>query len=506
MSKKLPTLLLLPLLGLGSGCSSDHMKEDIIDSPIKIGTETIVIKEGSTKENLKRKILYEKAQHSKSKLRSFYLDHQEKEILRLASKLLNNNFYNLNGGLYQILGTTANRNQVGLTTSGNSVWGNRMPGDSFYIEALPSIMGVPYIIYKKNTEKNFLGAGSLQRGGTKKSVAYIGPNSDSLFGSGWDIIPTEKGLLMKNDMVYTKNDESPTMSNVEKRVLACSSLDNGRIILASQDENDATQMFSIVPQEKFDILGIRYFLNGSQLLQAVYDRDIPKSLGDEVLIIDSLATYKDTNDYGYTGELRAKVSQMPDIKVERIYTNNTYGEVPVDLYFDKRVRQYSTYEEACGIKFPVLSNSEFPIPSINGQALKYSPRNVRTAKAPYKSNYIDRDLKGVLYLLISPRTKATVEYTYSVYRIELPYLIFLSPSNSTSDKIVYTLGIWKGYIYAEQDSDKHRFRKTAIDNNDGGNNDEIIFELSNSDLLRSGYKVSKSYLRSASTMTKRIHL
>ena len=32
MSKKLPTLLLLPLLGLGSGCSSEHMKEDIIDT------------------------------------------------------------------------------------------------------------------------------------------------------------------------------------------------------------------------------------------------------------------------------------------------------------------------------------------------------------------------------------------------------------------------------------------------------------------------------------------
>jgi len=33
MSKKLPTPLLLPLLGLGSGCSSDHMEEDIIDIP-----------------------------------------------------------------------------------------------------------------------------------------------------------------------------------------------------------------------------------------------------------------------------------------------------------------------------------------------------------------------------------------------------------------------------------------------------------------------------------------
>lgn len=304
-------------------------------------------------------------------------------------------------------------------------------------------------------------------------------------------------------MIYTKNDEPATMGNIENRVLSCSSYDNGRVMLVSQDEKDATQMFSILPQEKFRVLGIRYFADGSKVDNAIYDRDILKSIGDEVMILDNLSSYNTTNDNNYGRECRAKITKMSDVKVKKTYVNDTYQEVPVDMVFDKRVRQYSSYEEVRGMTFSALSNSKFILPTITHETLKYSPRDIRSPQAHYKANYIIRDLNGILYLLISPRTKATIEYTYSVYRVELPYLILLTPENSSSDKIVHAFGMWKGYLYTEQDSDKHSFHKIPIDN---GDDDEVIFEMSNSDLVRMGYRESESELRSLTTLRKRIHL
>ncbi len=498
MSKKLLTLLLFPLLSLGS-CASDRVEEEL-ETLSSIERKSIVTREESTEERLKLKALYEKTLRLKNEFRSYYSPSSEREILRMSNDILKNNIYNLNGSLFHIIGVNPSGEKVSLSTAGTSVWGNKTGEEVFHIKALPSAVGIPYIIYKDENKK-VLGAGSLNINGQKKSMAYIGPNNNNWFGFGWDIIPTDKGLFIENDMVYTKNDEPATMDNIEKRVLACSSISNGKVALVSRDEKDATQMFSIVPQDKFHILGIRYFSDGEQASLAIHNLDVVKGLGDEVVILDSLSHYT-SNDYNSFGDLRAKVTKMSNIKIEKTYTNNTYKDMPVDMYFDKRVRQYSTYNEVSGIKFSELLNSQFPLPFIEGQVLKYSPKNTHSPKVFYKSNYIDRDLKGVLYLMISPRTEATVEYSYSVYSIELPYLVFLTPVNS--DNIVCALGVWKGYIYTEQDTDKHRFHKTPIDS--GGDDEEIIFEMDNYDLERLGYKENEDGFRATSSIRKRIHL
>ncbi len=499
MSKKLFALLLFPLLSLGS-CTSNQVEEDLGVFP-SIEKENIVTREESSDEKLKLKALYEKSLRLKNEFRSYYLPNSESYFLRTSNEIMKYNFHNLNGSLYYIVGTNSSNEKVSLTTSGTSVWA-RKKGEPFYIESLPSMIGIPYLIYK-NKDRELLGAGSLKTDRQKKSVAYIGPNNDNWFGSGWDIVPTDKGLFIENDMVYTKNDEPATMDNIEKRVLACSSIDNGRVALVSRNEKDATQMFSIVPQDKFHILGIRYFSDADQVSQAIYNLDIVKSLGDEIVILDSLSKYSISNDYNSFGNLRAKVRKMSSITIEKTYTNDTYKDIPVDMYFDKRVRQYSTYKEASGLKFTELSNSEFPLPVIKGETLKYSPKGTLSTKASYKATHINRDLKGVLYLMVSPRTKATIEYTYSVYSVELPYLVFLTPVEGRSDKIACAFGVWKGNLYTEQDTDKHRFHKTPIDS---GDDEEIIFEMNNYDLERLGYKENKDDFRASTSIRRRIHL
>lgn len=457
--------------------------------------------EGTSKEKLHLKSLYEKSISKASGLRNLSSQYENSIYSDIANGCLHSNIYTL-GGTYYISHRDQGKQEVRLrTTSDGSVWTNSPNGDEFTIKALPAHIGIPYLI--SHSEK-YLGAGVLTSAGKKTSVAFMRADKSDLMGAGWSITPTEKGLVLTNDMFYTKNDESPNMWNIEHRVLTSSN--NGRATLSSFDKNMSTQYFSIIPKGGFRVLGIRYFYTHSEVSDALYNSRILKTIDSDRQIhtaLESSTEYPSTSPINFELEIQ----KTGELKVKRTFINKSEKDLELDLLFDDDIHQFSSFKEIANLTIPELHKMELPIPEINNNSIWDKSMDRASITAPYGVvSSKTRSLNGILYLLISPKTEGEVEYTYSRYRLKLPYVVFLRKvGEKNTNKVIKITGIWEGDIYIEDDSDRHTFTKRPI----GGNtddDDDFIIEMSNKELYDLGHLVRNNEARSLRSTIKRIRL
>lgn len=218
------------------------------------------------------------------------------------------------------------------------------------------------------------------------------------------------------------------------------------------------------------------------------------------------------SDFEAREGLKMSISRESDISVTRTYENSSYEEVAWDVFFDKTVKQFSNFDERTGISMPQLSGKSLVLPTVVKNNVVCQPDRVDDAVGTYGVyQYKPRQLRAVLYALVSPRSKATITYTYSVFRVKIPYIVYLVSKND-ANKVVRVFGVWEGTIFAEADQDRHFFKKESIDadpNDDSfiieDDSDEVIeFSHTTLELEKMGY-INRDGLR-AITQPKRMKI
>ncbi len=503
--------LLLSLLALSLWACSQEKMEDLQnpdEQPKQALAQGEITVDGSSPRNLELKKLYERERLKQEKLRTLNgAFSQYNPLNSLIKSVLDRNMFILNGSTYQI-GNKDKSGQTGyLYTNARGVVliGNR--GGDFYLRSMPASTGIPYLISQgKAPSEKYLGAGVITL--TNQSIPLLRSNND-LFGAGWDIIPTESGLVFECDMIYTKNASEPaSFYNIEKRVLTSGAMNAPTSTLEAYDKSNSKQVFSITPQGSFKVLGIRYYSDINQIQSTLYSLDEARLVHDSYAIADSLVG--NSADLDAQMGLRMSITKLSDFVVTRTYENTTHQEVSWDVFFDETVNNYSIYKEKTGITMPQVSNARFHLPTIKKQKIVCNVKGSQGLPVKYTSQQHTRKLDAVLHALVSPRTKATISYTYSKYRVKIPYIVYLSPTND-ENKHIRVLGVWEGDIYTEHDEDRHYFSKVSLDNNnedviiiDDGDDEVIDFSFTTAELERFGY-IDRSELR-AVRQPKRIKL
>lgn len=522
--------ILLCSIALGAmACQKEDVapaiSHDIPQEESQGGREDYVVANGTTPENLKLKerFLAQKA----SKLRSIGRD----EILMsepnpwsfLMYDFTDYNLTKLQGVEYYIDAVDRNLSttqRLHLADNDFLYFATPNPkGDvsraKFTINSLASYMGIPYTITKKDRDGRFVGSGIWERVVSKfpftrkekvSDIAYLRRDKKDTFGAGWDLLPLKDGFVLQNDMLFEKEGAGGYGYNVEHKVLTRGDQSKEyKALLTPLSSDRANQLFRITPVDNFKLNGIYYFASEAKIREFLYANSIVRAKVDTVF-----KNYPSSLSQSLIDAPRLQVVKLNTITETRRYRNESYREQDYDMHFDIVRTSPSSFTEFTGLHIPILQGLKFPLPVLSEGSVLYAPTKKATVSAPY-SNWerITRSLTGVLPLTVSPRTEVEATYTYTCYRLRVPYVIVLS-SAINPNVLVRVLGVWEGEIYVEDDDSTHSFIGRGIDSDDGGEgDDEIIFFNMSHREVRELNPTLGNELRSSSfngRAIKRIHI
>ncbi len=499
---------------IAGACSQEESLVDrVASSPKEISEQGMFTANGSTPENLKLRALYERLR--REKFRMFGFEHNYTPMQNLQRELLDRNIFLLDGASY-FIGYKDNTGKVlyAAETPHRSLVLSSS-GSEFRIKSMPASTGIPFLIFREGAgSKRYLGSGEYTPAWSQKSISIPWLRLDvDMMGLGWDIEPREKGLVLECDMIYTKETANSNggYGSIEQRVLTSQSSKGYNLMsLEAYDEKNIKQHFVISPKGEYRVLGVRYFATLDSIQSSLYNLDATRGLDKAYTIKEGLEV--NASDFEAREGLKMSISRESDISVTRTYENSSYEEVAWDVFFDKTVKQFSNFDERTGISMPQLSGKSLVLPTVVKNNVVCQPDRVDDAVGTYGVyQYKPRQLRAVLYALVSPRSKATITYTYSVFRVKIPYIVYLVSKND-ANKVVRVFGVWEGTIFAEADQDRHFFKKESIDadpNDDSfiieDDSDEVIeFSHTTLELEKMGY-INRDGLR-AITQPKRMKI
>lgn len=438
--------------------------------------------------------------HQKRKL---WEDHQKRK--RISSKMarssnsfmppdepisdkqvLNANLFVLDGELYGI--SPASATDLYLYSSGKDALSgfSKVSFDSddkakFRILSAPASSGYSNLIKSAEGEDLYLGSGKLNN---QQDIAYVRNNSG--WGAGWDIKPKGNGYFIIENSHAFKHTPSEGGGYGSFEYLVLDKANGGETHFRSnlaclnvKTPNNDNQSMRITPSSDYIFKGVRFFGNMKDFNNALYDKKSPENIPFliEQCDIEENVLYPPIS-----------IEKVRTFTSTREYNNDTNRDQEYDMYFDDKMYLSSRFSERKGLNFKWATNTGIPLPYIKEGEILSS--NLANWTSVYNRYGRERTLQGMLPLVISPRTEVKVTYTYALYRVTIPYIIYLESlsvrqKDDNTPAIGKIVGLWTGDIVAQDLIGQHHYERKKKDDSDeiefGIIEDEIDFRTDNKD-------------------------
>jgi len=208
-------------------------------------------------------------------------------------------------------------------------------------------MGIPYLIYSKNTN-TYLKVGAYTSAPDVKILYADYTNSSSSFGASWDF---RRGTYSKNSFVIENQDlpEQGSSGNWMDIYYPAITVNDSKVSF-SKYNNSPRQEFAIVPAEQFEIESIRYNIDASAVLEKMpdivykdnYTNDGPIEQSHKFTVTQS---YKETSTFNRKTSYNVNVAtefkcKVPFVASGKITTSITEGQ---DFTYGKSEEEVITF-------------------------------------------------------------------------------------------------------------------------------------------------------------------
>ena len=143
-------------------------------------------------------------------------------------------------------------------TLGNS---STVAGSKFYLKILPASSGIPYLIYS-NVSKTPLTVGHYTNNPNNKILMSAKDNSGSLYGSGWNLIPSSyKGYFSIQSESYLGQSDPNNSWSIFYYVLEAKA--DNKLGYGQRVNYKAQQEFLINPTTTFTLQNVTFDLDNA---------------------------------------------------------------------------------------------------------------------------------------------------------------------------------------------------------------------------------------------------
>lgn len=301
----------------------------------------------------------------------------------------------------QVQGNSDERQFLSATNKGKELTVEKFNGKSenqkFYLKILPSVFGIPYLIYSKKT-------GTPIRLGAYKSnpnvkILYASQDaSGSLFGASWDI----KRAQYSSNSYIIENQDFPQQGNsgywpdIYYSVITV----NGSKISFSKYNKSPRQEFKIIPVEEFVVEKVEFDIDTNATLTQT-----PK-----VLFSD-----KFTNN--------GPISQKHSFSITETYKETSS--------FNKKTSYNVNVTVESKLKVPLLVEGKITVSKSSGEEFTYG-----------KSEEHSKTINRTVNVEVPANSMADLSFTIYTYNMDVPYIA--TCVGKTSGKKIKVRGIWHG--------------------------------------------------------------
>lgn len=297
------------------------------------------------------------------------------------------------------LTTNGKRKEVTLTSG---VYNN---AQKFYVRVLPATSGIPYVLYSYQ-ERTPLVVGYWKNDPNRKMLMPDDKDQISMMTS-WDFVRTDyRGYYAIQNQGYIGQSDPSNPWSIFYHVLQ---VNNNNVLGYSQYKKQASQEFLLKPDAYFTLKNIEF-----------------------------------VNPYS------AKVTQRENFVVEQAYTNPSPQAQRTNLEFSKIVQENSYFREKNTIAFNVYnSNIQFARPNVTLGKIDLTPNMTVPKDTYYKANqyvYMDKKLYNIVPVVVKPRHKLIMYYSYKVFDVECDYIATII----YGDREAKIAGRWSGKLYIDE--------------------------------------------------------
>lgn len=190
----------------------------------------------------------------------------------------------------------------------------------FYLKILPPSSGISYLIYS-NVSKTPLTVGQYTNNPDNKILMSAKDNSGSLYGSGWDLIPSSySGYFSIQSESYLGQSDPNNSWSIFYYVLEAKA--NDKLGYGERVNYKAQQEFLINPTTTFTLQNVTYDLNNATvsngaIISKVTSLTNPKEYVDKVSISVTADVEETSNFYETAGTLKLNISSSNTTKFPR---------------------------------------------------------------------------------------------------------------------------------------------------------------------------------------------
>ncbi|CDD92231.1 putative uncharacterized protein [Bacteroides intestinalis CAG:315] len=285
----------------------------------------------------------------------------------------------------------------------------------FYIKILPSVSGIPYLIYGTPAMNQPLAVGQRSDNPDNKILFMSPDGTGSLYGASWDIYRATKnqGYLVIESQSLIGQGDSGNWMDVFNYVWETKGLSSTPVGYGKYQQKE-TQEFIITPCDTFTLREIKYI-----------------------------------NQYS------AKATFKGNYDIVSSYTNEAYSDDLTIMAFESTVRERSQYIEDKCVNFLLHGlNRKFKRPSVINGEVNLLPSQNTDATVTYSPSYtVVNPLSISLPITVPARTKYEVTYHLKIYDVEVEYeakIDYTNPKNEEDYRETNLRGIWKGTLYVDE--------------------------------------------------------
>lgn len=288
--------------------------------------------------------------------------------------------------------------EVTLSNSSTSAYSR------FYLRILPSVSGVPYLIYS-NVSRTPLCVGHYTNNPDNKILMSASSDTGTSFGASWDLLPSPSYngyfAIESEDYVGQLDPNSPWFTFLH----VLEAMPNNKIGYAQRVENKAQQEFLISTVNPFELQSVEYDLSNATITS-----------GDYVTKVTSL-----TNELEIPNTVPVNVNVTAN---ETSYYSETKGTLSLNI------------TSPTTLKFPR------PIP-IAGQAV-LTDDIIPDATYGGTTQNISKTVEYVTEIEMKPKSLLQLTTKFKTFILNVPYVA----TATYNDREVKVRGTWRGYAIA----------------------------------------------------------
>lgn len=299
----------------------------------------------------------------------------------------------------------------------------------FEIRVYPFTSGIEYTIHSTGQYVGVLGEGVLNNSTSKQHYACLFPVKASgmnYMGKNCKLDVDVNGCfkIINPDAMLLSYYRFAQLRSSDYRVMEISSYNQAEFNSEVNDDDPRyrNQLFTIEPNELFEIKGVEYLDEKDNLI------------GD---VTDVRAQRSTTVECSYTNPTS-------------VYREETVTFEAVDL------EENSNYDEYTDFKYAIVNIDKFTLktPEVFGGSLQKKP----SINAPKLSHYkerqtIYRSLKDIAFRVEIPaKSRVTVRYSIPKYYVRCPYKLTLALKDDSNVRVA-VYGYWSGDVHSMADAE-----------------------------------------------------